>query len=754
MSPKHSNKDVSRKSAGISEAASEFYSSSKNIVDIKGSKGIGIAFSGGGFRATLFHCGVIRALRDRGELGNIRTITSVSGGSIAAAHLVLNWERYLGSDQEFAEAENRLLSFIQSNPRADIVAHLPLAIVSGFICGLLRKLDFERLEKLAVGLESTILPTCTLRLSRLYANQLYLNPRILKLSDLNKRVEKKGLPPRPYLNILACNLTRMGDNSFFSSKGFHANGTSVVAPCDSLRVSHAVAASSAFPFLFEPWLVSPSALKVQNNLLSPTLQALTDGGAFDNLGVHRLLQIANSKEYQKQPLRALIVSDAGGAMDWDVRSRFSWIIPRLKRVSEILYRQSIELQKQRFESIDNGIVIGLSQTTKEKLHLGTHAQDSLEKIRTDLDSFSEFEISSLINHGYVCTQEKIKEKWTLFPSAWQLDNRRNELPYKNIESDQSKQRKKLDAGSVKRPHIAETLKHKICLFYGVLLLGIIVISGWRYWNSPYRVESSTIRQFLIRTERNQTTPFASELSNSSENLYFVGLVNQYTLENYKEIMSRTIKESSVDINFYLYLPEVDEVGDSDVEFYVDNFRRYRPHGDNYAPSLRKFWKGLDENENLMGGSSSPPKEEMTTELLKQFFYHETPKGWLVVFDADEDFETARAIYWYPYLAKASDLDRPGFSVHANSDLGKALLQWLKDLTKSQGTRLISGPEIDKWKNKIFTYLDNHKVTESKPAEKPKALWPWLLGALLLFIGVAITTLVLVRRYGSSPKNAT
>jgi predicted acylesterase/phospholipase RssA len=68
---------------------------------------IGLALSGGGFRATLYHLGVIRYLRDSGSLPLIGDIAAVSGGSIVAAHLVLNWDRYNGTDAEFAEAAAR-----------------------------------------------------------------------------------------------------------------------------------------------------------------------------------------------------------------------------------------------------------------------------------------------------------------------------------------------------------------------------------------------------------------------------------------------------------------------------------------------------------------------------------------------------------------------------------------------------------------------------------------------------------------------
>src|SRR5262249_43428424 len=52
-------------------------------------KGIGLCLSGGGFRATLFHLGVLRRLNEMRVLSrsDFRTVASVSGGSIMAAQL-------------------------------------------------------------------------------------------------------------------------------------------------------------------------------------------------------------------------------------------------------------------------------------------------------------------------------------------------------------------------------------------------------------------------------------------------------------------------------------------------------------------------------------------------------------------------------------------------------------------------------------------------------------------------------------------
>jgi predicted patatin/cPLA2 family phospholipase len=58
---------------------------------------IGLALSGGGFRATLFHLGVIKFLFDEKQLETVGLVSAVSGGSVLAAHLILNWKKYTGT---------------------------------------------------------------------------------------------------------------------------------------------------------------------------------------------------------------------------------------------------------------------------------------------------------------------------------------------------------------------------------------------------------------------------------------------------------------------------------------------------------------------------------------------------------------------------------------------------------------------------------------------------------------------------------
>src|SRR6188768_642080 len=90
---------------------------------------IGLALSGGGFRATLYHLGLIRFLRDADLLRQVTHITSVSGGSIMAAHLALNWDNYTGSPKEFDHAAAQLIAFTRLDVRNRIVRRFPLGLL-------------------------------------------------------------------------------------------------------------------------------------------------------------------------------------------------------------------------------------------------------------------------------------------------------------------------------------------------------------------------------------------------------------------------------------------------------------------------------------------------------------------------------------------------------------------------------------------------------------------------------------------------
>ena len=223
---------------------------------------LGLALSGGGFRAVLYHLGLIRFLRDAGILSRVTHISSVSGGSIIAAHLVLNWDRYNGSPHEFDAAASELISFVSLDVRNRIARRIPLCLPVVWARRLLGRSN----RKLSpAGL-----------LEYHYKNYLYGDISLFEL------------PERPELHMLATNLS---EGCLCS---FNRNGLLMMhrQPGNAVRmerihvglatVAMAVTASSAFPGFFPP--VELTGADVGANGGEFGRQTYTDGGVFDNLG--------------------------------------------------------------------------------------------------------------------------------------------------------------------------------------------------------------------------------------------------------------------------------------------------------------------------------------------------------------------------------------------------------------------------------------------------------------------------------------
>ncbi|TGT51788.1 patatin-like phospholipase family protein, partial [Mesorhizobium sp. M00.F.Ca.ET.170.01.1.1] len=77
---------------------------------------LGLCLSGGGYRAMLFHAGVLCRLNEAGLLQKIDMVSSVSGGSIAAGLLAVLWPRFSfanGVAGNFDIYLDRILEFSQ-----------------------------------------------------------------------------------------------------------------------------------------------------------------------------------------------------------------------------------------------------------------------------------------------------------------------------------------------------------------------------------------------------------------------------------------------------------------------------------------------------------------------------------------------------------------------------------------------------------------------------------------------------------------
>jgi predicted acylesterase/phospholipase RssA len=677
---------------------------------------VGLALSGGGFRATLFHLGAIEYLRHIGRLKDIKTITSVSGGSVLAAHLVLNWEKYNGTDEEFNQARNQMLDFIKRDLRSYIIRRHPITVSIGSLVSAVRKIGFDSLA----GKLNAWLPSSN---TRLLAD--YYHKHLLQKKSLSKLTSKA----RPTLRILVTNLTRIGDNSFFDSNGYHvqhADGQQVNAQCPLVPIGIAVAASSAFPAVFEALEITPQLLSVRNIDLNPTRQFLTDGGAFDNLGLHQLLS-----EHKSSPFHCLIVSDASGGNDIDVDTDYRWLFPRLTRVSNILYRQVNELQKDRAQNNPRLLIFDIRTTVESETGLSPHVQRRLEFIRTDLDIFSPHEMHCILGHGYNVARHIVEANADLL----RLDNRlepkhskwQNIPDYQEIEDEQLLS---LINEGTKRKLRLFSIKDWIIWLY-LILTGLLIASliwfasaviapHWKSFTtdsaSKATMHEASIGPFLIKPGQE----FRSALGSAKKNFYFVGLTNYYTLSNHKEVIADAIKRN-VNVKFYLYLPRESEPTDPNqirqetFNHYIEVYKRYRPHGDNYIEALSTAWRYFDPSFSAYGSISSPPSQEAIKQHFGQFFYHEEPKGWLVVIDAEEpSFASAQQIYWFPYLSEAKEIDRPGLKLSSASPIGKETLKWLKKLVEDEGTRPVTNSETDKWRAQIMDLVRRNQPKAQAP----------------------------------------
>lgn len=355
---------------------------------------IGLTLSGGGFRATLFHLGVVRMLRDAGLLHRVRFVGGVSGGAILAAHLGLAWDRYVGPDDSFDRAAAEIVQFCQRDVRNRILRRWLLGWLT-----LVGRVFFKLSRvRLLISEYETLFGKKSLR-------------------DLNPTVEID----RPRI-ILQSVVLSTGNPCSFGRSGFmwyepdangHLQEREVSKQTSHLSVALAVAASSAFPPLFPPLRISRDLLHVGVNEL-PHALFVTDGGVYDNLGIERPLWYYEAEKLKaagpKDVLDAFLVSDAGGLFDWSLQS-FNFSLPRNLRATEIMMKRVGELLDRWLTSraAHTLVRIRIDASVDDRLAgvVPAAAQRKVGRIRTDLNAFTPLEAESLMRHGYAVAREAL-----------------------------------------------------------------------------------------------------------------------------------------------------------------------------------------------------------------------------------------------------------------------------------------------------------------------------------------------------------
>lgn len=350
---------------------------------------IGLALSGGGFRATLFHLGVIDALRTtynskcQTVLSRVREITGVSGGSVLAAYLVLKWHDINGSDaisqKNYECFRNDIIRLTQRDVRNRVLRR---------IC----------LRQLLV-LPWLLLPSwrSASLLEREYRDSLFQDFCMQNLPN-----------GAPFLSLLSTSLTT-GQIVAFETDGVRfdpvARGQFPFSPTTGIRLARAVAASAGFPPLSSPVRLFSDEL----GLYPPygLDHELTDGGVFDNLGAI-WLGLASSQRMNKnqlKPLDYLLLSDAGIPFKWASPQKYHQKTGYLKRnirANDIQMDRLADYdwrQVKRSGGIKDSREFRIGNRYSPTLGLSWAQQHRAAQIATDLNRIQDDDVELLIQHG-------------------------------------------------------------------------------------------------------------------------------------------------------------------------------------------------------------------------------------------------------------------------------------------------------------------------------------------------------------------
>lgn len=267
---------------------------------------LGLALSGGGYRAAAFHLGVFRKLNQLKVLEKIDVISTISGGSIAGTYYALN----KGNFSQFEKSFNNGLK--KSCIRRIILNYRFLVVVFSFLLMVYLLLGDPFKLSLPNWLTGTIIFIIVVL-------PFFLQFRIVSFTSLKVRAYRKiffsnkvlaDLPDTPLLAINATNLStgtlwtfskkKTSDSSYeFPRDG----GDPIRFTCDNFPIAVAVASSSCVPVPFDPIRI-PVKYFVNSDDSKRVKPMLIDGGLYDNQGLHKLTQ--NNSSYSCD---TIIVSD-------------------------------------------------------------------------------------------------------------------------------------------------------------------------------------------------------------------------------------------------------------------------------------------------------------------------------------------------------------------------------------------------------------------------------------------------------------
>ncbi len=216
---------------------------------------IGLAFSGGGYRATLFHAGAMLRLNELGILGRANRIASVSGGSITTGIMAMNWDRIAWADHKATHDE--MIEYLIAPCMEATALNIDIGVsIAGILPGI----------------------SAGNQLARSYDKNIFNFKKLNSITEQTRFI------------FCASNLQTGG--LFRFNRNYMADARALIATTKKVRLSEAVAASSGFPPILAPLRLDLSDEDVTkpdnarfNNAGLRKKPILVDGGVYDNIGL-------------------------------------------------------------------------------------------------------------------------------------------------------------------------------------------------------------------------------------------------------------------------------------------------------------------------------------------------------------------------------------------------------------------------------------------------------------------------------------
>lgn len=280
---------------------------------------IGVALSGGGFRAAAFGLGCLRALHDRDLLRYVDVVSGISGGSLLTAMWAYGPEDFPRFDQ---------------------------SVVDLLTSGLQAQLLQRALNPSTAARNLLTAARSALTSAPRHRNRTDALTAALTAHGFGRRLLADTT--RPGLRtVISATDTITGNAVRFGSKlsSCSAHGKITTA----VTVAEAVAASAAYPLLL-PTINRQYEFEQRDGSRHTATVALTDGGVYDNLGLTPLLPDRSPQHtahtYQ---LDYLIVVDAGRGRTRRTPAQF--MPGRLGQSFEIIYGRTQDASRSRLHEI-------------------------------------------------------------------------------------------------------------------------------------------------------------------------------------------------------------------------------------------------------------------------------------------------------------------------------------------------------------------------------------------------------------------